>query len=75
MIQIQKRDIVSCVALTICPTVSPRSPSSLHHRGADVNRKQDGPPVVPAGEPSIFNNSSKFTQSFLLCWAFKTVTL
>ncbi|XP_044051122.1 SH2 domain containing 3Cb isoform X2 [Siniperca chuatsi] len=33
--------------------VCPRSPSSLHHREADVNREQDDRPLLTAGESSL----------------------
>ncbi|XP_073322645.1 SH2 domain containing 3Cb isoform X2 [Pagrus major] len=40
--------------------VCPRSPSSLHHRGADGNREQDDRPLLTAGESSLsvtYNNT------------------
>ncbi|XP_029295383.1 SH2 domain-containing protein 3C-like isoform X2 [Cottoperca gobio] len=40
--------------------VCPRSPSSLHHREADVNREQDDRPLLTAGESSLstlYNNT------------------
>ncbi|XP_074525788.1 SH2 domain containing 3Cb isoform X2 [Halichoeres trimaculatus] len=31
----------------------PRSPSSLHHKGADLNKEQDDQPVMTSGESSL----------------------
>ncbi|XP_049435536.1 SH2 domain containing 3Cb isoform X2 [Epinephelus fuscoguttatus] len=38
--------------------VCPRSPSSLHHREADVNSEQDDWPLLTAGESSVSLNSN-----------------
>ncbi|KAL7392661.1 hypothetical protein ABVT39_027980 [Epinephelus coioides] len=38
--------------------VCPRSPSSLHHREADVNGEQDDRPLLTAGESSVSLNSN-----------------
>ncbi|XP_033475700.1 SH2 domain containing 3Cb isoform X2 [Epinephelus lanceolatus] len=38
--------------------VCPRSPSSLHHREADVNGEQDDQPLLTAGESSVSLNSN-----------------
>ncbi|XP_049906164.1 SH2 domain containing 3Cb isoform X2 [Epinephelus moara] len=38
--------------------VCPRSPSSLHHREADVNSEQDDRPLLTAGESSVSLNSN-----------------
>uniref|UniRef100_A0A8C4F0H8 SH2 domain containing 3Cb n=1 Tax=Dicentrarchus labrax TaxID=13489 RepID=A0A8C4F0H8_DICLA len=43
-------------------SVCPRSPSSLHQKEADVNREQDGQPLLTAGESSLstpYNNTSQ----------------
>ncbi|XP_054467014.1 SH2 domain containing 3Cb [Anoplopoma fimbria] len=41
--------------------VCPRSPSSLHHREADINREQDNRPPLTSGDSSLstlYNNTS-----------------
>lgn len=47
--------------------VCPRSPSSLHHREADVNSEQDDKPLLTAGDSSVSTLNSNTPQSTSPC--------